>query len=201
MSTLPLANQTGIATNSNVVVNFSEPVENVTAASFTVNDGGAVPGTITVSNGGMTWTFIPSGQMAGPAVVTVTLTTAITDHAGNPLAAPVYLMFATAGPGDPFGPVLNGSVPAANAGGVLTNSTIVLMFSEPVFGVNATSFSVSAGAAIAGTRIASNGGRTWTFTPSAALPSGATITVMLTSGIVDLDNVPLGPLTYTFTTQ
>lgn len=200
-STFPLTNGTLVPTNSNITVNFSEPVTGVTTASFTVNDGSAVAGVLGVSNGGATWTFVPTGTMAAAVVVTVTLTTAITDMAGNPLAASYSYNFSTAGAGNGSRPSAQSSVPADGATGVSTGTTIAVMFSEPVIGVDATSFTVDAGGTIAGTRASSDGGRTWTFTPSAALPSGTLVTVMVTSAVTDLEGMTIAPVTYTFTTQ
>jgi len=199
-STLPLANATNIATNNNIVINFSEPVTNVTAASFLVDDGAGITGIIGVSNGGATWTFVPTGQMAGAVVVNVQLTSAITDLAGNPLPLTNYT-FSTAGTGDMSRPSAQTFSPANNATNVPTNTTIAVTFSEPVVGVDATTFTIDAGGPVAGTRVASNGGRTWTFNPSAALPSGTLVTVMVTTGIVDFEGQTIFALTSSFTTQ
>ena len=90
----PGPNTVGVPTSSTIEVVFSERVMNVTAASFTVNDGAAVTGTLATPDSGVTWVFTPSAALASGATVTVTLTAAITDLATNPLAATSY-MFTT----------------------------------------------------------------------------------------------------------
>lgn len=200
MTTVPAANATGVALASTIAVTFSEPVMNVSTLTFTVNDGTAVAGTLASSNGGRTWTFTPSAAFGNNATVMVTLSTAITDTANNPLAAPVTFMFTTVP--DTTAPTVQSTMPAANAMNVATSTTIVAMFSEPVMNVTASTFTVNDGTAVAGSLASSNGGRTWTFTPSAALAAAASVTATLATGITDLAGNPLGsPVVVTFTTQ
>ncbi len=202
VSTLPVTDQANVATTSGINVNFSEPVTGVTTASFSLDDGTTVAGNVAVSNGGMTWTFIPSSPLAAGVVVTVRLTTAITDIAGNPLAAAYTYNFSTAGSSNLFGPTINSTVPTNGINNVPTSTTIAVTFSEPVVGVNATSFTVDTTGPVAGSRTVSGGGTVWTFTPSAALPGGTLVTVTLTTSIVDLEGNGLSaPVTFTFTTQ
>jgi hypothetical protein len=199
MSTSPAANATGVATTSPIAVTFDEPVTNVTGTSFTVSSGGAVTGSLGSSNGGRTWTFTPSAPFANNATVMVTLSTAIQDLIGNPLAAPVTFMFTTVP--DTTAPTVQSTVPANNATNVATNTTIVATFSEPVMNVTAGTFTVNDGGAVFGSFASSMGGLVWTFTPN-ALASAATITVTLTTGITDLAGNPLGsPAVVTFMTQ
>jgi hypothetical protein len=96
MSTAPANNDTNVAVGSTIVVVFDEPVANVDTTSFAVTDAGTpIAGTITASGGGTTYTFTPTATLPAATVITVTLSTAITDLAANPLAT-VTFTFTTA---------------------------------------------------------------------------------------------------------
>lgn len=100
-STSPADNASGVSTAAAVRATFSEPVlpETVTASTFTV---GGVTGTVSVS--GSTATFTPSAPLATDTAYTATVTTGITDVAGNPLAADHSWSFVTgAGGSSPSG--------------------------------------------------------------------------------------------------
>lgn len=198
MSSTPAANAMNVAITSTIAVTFDEPVTGVTGTSFTVNSGGAVTGSLASSNGGRTWTFTPSAAFANNAPVVVTLSTAIMDLIGNPLAAPVTFMFTTVP--DTTAPAVMSTMPAANATSVAITSTIAVTFTEPVMNVTTSSFAVTSGGAVAGTLASSNGGRTWTFTPSAAFANNTTVMVTLTTAITDTASNPLAPVTFMFTT-
>ncbi|MGB4801183.1 MAG: ExeM/NucH family extracellular endonuclease [Anaerolineae bacterium] len=84
LSTIPISNATNVLLNSTVQVTFSEAVSNVTSSTFTVvSAGGPVTGTI--SGSGANRTFTPGALLAPTTLFTATLTTAITDLAGNPM--------------------------------------------------------------------------------------------------------------------
>jgi Bacterial Ig-like domain len=89
----PPQDGTDIPINSNVVVTFDEPVMNVTATSFQL-DNGAIAGAITMSNGNRTATFDPTANLPAATTITVKLTGAITDTSGNPLPMTTF-SFAT----------------------------------------------------------------------------------------------------------
>ena len=200
MTRTPAPNATMVATSTTIVATFDEPVMGVTTTSFTVNDGAAVTGTLASSNGGRTWTFTPSAPLANSATVTATLTTAITDLAGNALASPVMWTFTTVP--DTTAPTVMTRTPAPGAGMVAQSSTVVVTFSEPVTNV-AAGFNVMQGLSqVAGTLASSNGGRTWTFTPTMMLAGGTSYTVSLTNAITDLASNPLSgaPVSWAFTT-
>ena len=199
MTTSPIASATNVAIGSTIAVTFDEPVTGVTGTSFTVTSGGAVAGSLGSSNGGRTWTFTPTAPFANNATVMVTLSTAIMDLVGNPLATPFAFSFTTAP--DTTAPTVMSTVPAANATGASLTSTIAVTFSEPVTNVTTLTFTVNSGGAIAGTLASSNGGRTWTFTPSAAFANNATVMVTLSTAITDTASNPLAaPFTFMFTT-
>ena len=74
-------------------------------------------------------------------------------------------------------------------------------FDEPVFDIDATSFTVSDGTTLAGGRVMQQGtNHTWAFLPT-TLASMTTYTVAFTSAIHDAYGNPLAPFSFTFTTQ
>jgi hypothetical protein len=87
--TAPQNGDTNVARTANIVVTFDEPVANVTTASFQIN-GGGVAGAVTMSNGNRTATFDPAADLPAAAIITVTLSTAITDTSGNALLASTF---------------------------------------------------------------------------------------------------------------
>ncbi len=89
-------------TTSEISADFSEPVMNVTGTTMTVvntTDTATVDGTVDLSANGLTATFTPTVPFIGEKLYTITLTTAITDTAGNPMAADYTFTFTT-GPDD-----------------------------------------------------------------------------------------------------
>jgi len=89
----------GVAVGTAVLATFNEAIApaTVTAASFTLRTGvDNVTGTITFSGANTIATFTPSAPLADNTTYTATLTTAITDVAGNALAANHVWTFTTA---------------------------------------------------------------------------------------------------------
>ena len=111
----PAADATGVAVDTAVSVTFSEAMDEstITASSFTlVVARTSVSGTVSYDSGTNTATFTPSADLDGNTTYTATLSTAITDAAGNPLAAEYSWSFTTVQtvtPGDANG---DGSVNA-----------------------------------------------------------------------------------------
>jgi len=132
VSTTPTNNATGVAINGAVTAVFSEALDctTVTASSFTLNGGAPVAGGVNCT--GTTVTFTPSSDLANDTSHTATLTTAITDVAGNPLASNYVWSFTTAAAPDLIAPTISSTTPAANATGVAPNSAVTAVFSEVV---------------------------------------------------------------------
>ncbi|MBM2825268.1 MAG: hypothetical protein HW402_932, partial [Dehalococcoidales bacterium] len=97
VGTSPLNNATNVPVNTVVTANFSEAMNAATinTASFRLANGGPVTGVVTVSADNRTATFTPSANLAYNRSYTANLTIAITDLAGNPLAAPYTWSFTT----------------------------------------------------------------------------------------------------------
>ena len=94
----PSSGAGGVPIGANVVVTFSEPVnsDTVLASSFTVDNGTTIAGAIEVAADGLSVTFTPSGDLAPETTYTVTVTTVVTDLAGNNMAANFTSSFTTA---------------------------------------------------------------------------------------------------------
>jgi hypothetical protein len=91
----PQAGATDVALDTTVTATFNEAMNasTITTSSFTV---GGVSGSVSYNSGTYTATFTPSADLAGDTTYTVNLSTAITDAAGNPLAAAYSWGFTTA---------------------------------------------------------------------------------------------------------
>lgn len=94
VSTSPASGATSVPRTAPISVTFSENLDSatVTNAAFSFNNG--VTGTIVVS--GAVATLTPTPSLPASTTITGTLSTAIKDRAGNPLAAPVTFQFTTA---------------------------------------------------------------------------------------------------------
>jgi PKD repeat protein len=125
VQTTPANGATNVKTSADIVVTFSKAIDpkSVNAASFSLVDNkatAAVAGAIQLDVSGITATFVPSQPLASGDSFSVTLTTAITDLAGNHLAGKTGFGFST-GPQSyeadslTFS-VLNGTAPPGSAG-------------------------------------------------------------------------------------
>jgi hypothetical protein len=194
---------TNIPRTAAIRVAFSRDVILPDATNFLVTDNGVQqPGVYSYDPVTFTATFVPTGAFAGGHSILVRLTSAIlAAQAPMPPLVPFTFSFLTF---DDEPPMLASSTPLADATLVPVGSSIVVVFSEPVMGVDATSFTVAQGAiGIAGTVSANVDQETYTFTPSAALPAASVITVTLSAAIKDLSALanPLAQTTFSFTTQ
>jgi hypothetical protein len=97
----PASAATNVATNANVTVAFSEPMNQASAQSafslVRTSDSAPVAGTFSWS--GSTMTFTPTAALANSTGHTATVSTAAADTAGNHLAAAKSWSFSTAAPG------------------------------------------------------------------------------------------------------
>ena len=189
---------TGVGVGATVIVDFSEAVNGVSNATLTLAEGVTpVAGTVSYSTTPSRATLTPVAQLAANTTYTVNLTAGITDLAANPLS-PVTWMFTTGA--DTIAPQVVVTSPVDLATAVPTTATITVQFDEPVQNVTITSFTVNGGA-ITGTIALSAGDTVATFTPDAALPAGATISVALTTAITDAAaNALAAPVAFSFMT-
>ncbi len=97
LTTSPAAGASGVAATTTLLVTFSESIDpsTLTTASFSVAAAGsAVAGSVAAS--GPVATFTPAVPLAAGTSFVVTISTAVKDSAGNPLAAAHGWSFATA---------------------------------------------------------------------------------------------------------
>jgi methionine-rich copper-binding protein CopC len=94
-STSPASDETDVAVDTVVTATFSEAMDEstITTSSFSL-DG--VSGSVSYNSGSYTATFTPDADLDYNTTYTATLTTAITDAAGNPLGATYSWSFTTA---------------------------------------------------------------------------------------------------------
>jgi hypothetical protein len=87
-STEPADQATGVAINADTTATFNEEMDNTTIgnASFTLFVGSAqVSGSVTYDANSKTAKFNPAANLAAETTYTATVTTAVTDSAGNPM--------------------------------------------------------------------------------------------------------------------
>jgi len=205
-STVPADNAVNVAINVAVMATFSEAIDDTTVdnTTFVLTDNVAnvVAGTVTVSADNTMATFTPSAFLDNTATYTATLTTDITDLAGNPLEDNVVWSFTTGTGTDVLPPEVLDTVPADGATGVAVATAVSATFDEEIdpVTVDNTSFFVTDGVDnVAGTiTVVDN---TATFTPSAALAASTVYTATLTDAVTDLAGNPLASdVVWSFTT-
>lgn len=197
-----------------VSVRFSEPVAraSVTATSVSLTTpAGAVPATIGFSDGDRVVTLAPASPLPLKTTVTAAVGTAVSDLAGNALAASFSASFTTALP-DTTPPRVVSVSPADGSTDVSVAVAVQVTFTEPVDTATVTpaSFSVTAGATpVAGAFAFVSGNSVVRFVPSAPLPFGTLVRFALSADITDVagnhladasGNPLIAPLRFAFTT-
>ncbi len=99
----PLDGATGVAVGGNVTVTFSEPMDPATVTGSTLGlvrtaDAVAVAAAVTYDGATKTATLNPTGDLASTTGYTATVTTGVSDVAGNTLEADHTWSFTTAAP-------------------------------------------------------------------------------------------------------
>ena len=202
-SVTPANGATDVPMTANVSATFNEGMQAPEAGAFTLEGpAGPVAGTVSYTPATWTMTFTPDSALASNTPYTATLSTGIKDLASNPLAAPYVWTFTTEYV-DLTAPTVTAVFPANGATQVPLDSVIWATFSEPVTGVNETSFTVTGLAGpIAGTVSYDPAMRTATFTPTASLELDGYYTATLSTAIQDLAGNPLAaPYVWSFATR
>lgn len=95
-SRTPAVNATGVSRNSNVTVTFNEAVQGVSETTFFLKTAAGASVAASVRPGTTNqWILDPALTLAQNTKYTATVTTAVRDAAGNPLAANVVWSFTT----------------------------------------------------------------------------------------------------------
>jgi len=209
VSVVPSNGVSNVATNTQVTVTFSEPMNpttiNSTNVQLTVTTGGAVvPATVTYNAATNAAVITPTSQLANGTSYTVRVTTGVRDVAGNPLAAQFTSTFTTVA--DTTSPTVVATTPVNNATSVPVSSTVTVTFSEDMnpSTINGMTFSVriTTGVAVVNGVVSYNvSTRVATFTPTSALTANTNYTATVTTGARDLaGNGLTGNFTFFFTT-
>ncbi|MBM9576888.1 Ig-like domain-containing protein [Leptospira sp. 201903070] len=188
---------TGAGINTNISAVFSEAMDctTISTANFTLSDGAAVAGTVNCS--GTSATFDPTAALAYNTNYTATITTTVKDVAGNPMAVNYSWSFTTSTGPEMIAPVVSLVAPANLLTNVGVNSNVTAVFSETMdcLTLNAVSFTLTGGAAVAGTVNCS--GTSATFDPTPTLAYNTNYTATLTTAVKDLAGNSI-PATYSW---
>ena len=149
VTSLPANGEPNWPANNRPHITFSEPVTGVSGTTFTILGPGGVDagGTVTLDATGKLADYAqPAGQFVPGATYTGTLTTAITDIAGNPLAANFVFTF-TAGLPDTAAPSVISTEPVNNSVSARVSDPITVTFAGAVDPntINQTTFFLSEG--------------------------------------------------------
>jgi len=196
VSTSPAADATGVAIDTAVSVTFNEAMDEstITTSSFTL-DG--VSGSVSYNPATYTATFTPSADLAYSTTYTATLSTAITDVAGNPLASAYSWSFTTA---SAPAPTVTSVSPEADATDVAVDTVITATFSEAMDAATITTGSFTLDS-VSGSVSYNSSTYTATFTPSADLSYSTTYTATLSTAITNAYGTPLASAySWSFTT-
>jgi|GEM_PF-1422818 len=207
---------TNVPVGSPLVITFSEAMDTASVTlggSLTIVGSGGAPavtGTPVWSADDTVLTLQPDSLLETDTTYTVTLTTAVTDLAGNTLNMSVFTFTTT----DTIPPAVVSTDPADGTNPApVTLKAITVTFSERVMQVNETTFTVKKnddGTPVIGTVLLATDGLTASFTPVAPFADNTAYTVMLnpegiTPVIADLAGNPLvgnsgSSYVFTFTT-
>ena len=203
----------GIATNTVITAEFSEPMNaaTLTTSTFYLRDnlGNPVAGTVSYNTASRTATFDPDTVMAGNTVHTVYLTAGITDTDGTALAAQNW-SFQTAAGVDSTPPTVTITSPVDATTNVLLAANIAAVFSESMdpASINSTTFTLKndrTSVEVEGTVSYSESNKTATFDPTGLLDLTAVYTATVKgapTGVKDVaGNLLAADRVWSFTTE
>ena len=210
-ATVPLSNATNVPLTQVITATFSEALNPVTvsSATFTLTGPGAtaVPGLVAYAAVGDSATFTPIAPLVEGTLYTATITTGVTDLAGNALAVNYVWSFTTGVTVVTNPPTIVLTSPISGATGVALNATVSATFSEAMnpLTLTNTTFELTAGATTVAATVSYDAVNfIATLTPTALLTAGTTYTATVTPGATDLtgDALVAGtlPNPWTFTT-
>jgi hypothetical protein len=183
VSTDPADGVSGVMLDKIITATFSTTMDpsTITSSTYIIKHGTTViPGVVTYA--GMTATFTPNDPLTTNTVYTGIITKAVTDIAGNAMAADYTWSFATG-----ILPTVILTDPTNGAINVTRNKIIMAIFSTPMNAttINTTTFLVKQGTnSIGGT--VSYSGITAAFTPTNPLAANTVYTCTITTGATDL---------------
>lgn len=201
----PVNGAKNVTINSSISVDFSEDMDplTITTDSFSLYLRGAQVGTV-LSRSGTTAKLVPVSLLEGLVTYTTTITTEVTDVAGNPLSAEYSWDFTTVVEEDNTPPKITSTNPGNLAIEVPPNSAISVTFSEVIdaTSIDDTIFTLAlTGSTILVPGTVSSSGAIATFKPSGPLDLSSSYTATVKAGVSDLaQNSIITDNVWTFTT-
>jgi len=202
IATNPLNNANGVSVNGNISATFSEAMDSTTITSATMTlHHGLTSVTGTVSYAAHIASFTPTANLLSSAVYTATITTGVTDLAGNHMANNFVWTFTT---GDFNPPTVVSTIPANNAIAVSVNANIFATFSEAMDTTTITSSTMtlhqgltSVPGVVSYNRLTTTAG----FNPTNPLLANTVYTGTITNAVHDTSgNAMVANYVWTFTT-
>lgn len=194
VSTAPVDQAQNVPLSASLSAVFSEAMDAATIDSntFFLKDGSnPLSASVSYAEASKTAALTPGAVLIEGRTYTATITSAVKDRSGVPLAAAKVWNFTTL----TTVPSVSGVSPANSAINVPGNALVEVTFSEAMDPATVTDpavFRVLNGAnALAGTRRWDAPSRKAVFQPDAAYPGGATITVNVTTGAKDASGIAL----------
>jgi hypothetical protein len=189
----------GVGTNRAVAVVFSKPMDPASINSSTFVVAG-VTGTVTYDSANKIAAFKASADYTANTMYSASITTGARDTSGTPLAAAFNFSFTTRATTDASPPDVFAVNLAAGAMCVPLNQKITVTFDEQMdsLTINPNTVFIEG---VAGAVTYDVVSQSATFTPSANLAPNTKYTIMVTTGVQDMAQVPLAaPYSQTFTT-
>jgi len=145
-----------------------------------------IPGVVTPV--GATATFNPTSNLAAGTLYTATITTGVTDLAGNALASTYVWTFTTGSAADTIRPFITSTIPHDTATGIAVNANVSAVFSEAMnpLTITTTTFTLRQGATLVAGAVTSPSTTTATFNPTSDLANNTVYTATITTGVKDL---------------
>jgi RHS repeat-associated protein len=206
VSVSPANQASAVAVSSAIVLTFNEAIDATTVNDATVpvsvsGFSGVLAGTYGLDGTGTVMTFTPLSPLPGNATVTVQVNSGLLDLSGN-AANSFSSTFTTGTSTDTAAPVITMVTPQNGATRIGTNAVVVLTFSESLNPntINTDTFALLVnGSALSSSISASADNRVVTLN-GYGLPASSVITVLVTSGVMDLSGNASAGFQSTFTT-
>jgi hypothetical protein len=200
ISTIPANNGTNVPFNQAISATFSEAMDPTKfgGTTFMITGPGITPvaGLVTYAAVGNTVTFTPTASLIPGTLFTATITTDVSDVAGNNLAANYVWTFTTGAAPDTTPPTITLTNPVNGATAVPLSQAVSATFSEAMdpLTITTATFTLAngGGAGVAGTVSYNPVTFIATFTPGAPLTAGTSYIATVTTGAKDLAGNSLG---------
>jgi len=188
----PASGATGVGVASTVTATFSEAMNasTVNASSFELRNAAnaLVAATVAYNTSTRVATLTPGTALAGSSTYTATVTTAVRDLAGNPMASNRVWSFTTSS-ADSTPPTVTAVSPANGATGVSGTANVTATFSEAMNAttVNGSTFELrdAANVLVSATVSYNSTTRVATLNPAPTLTPGAVYTATVRGGATD----------------